>query len=96
MTMFTVRIELHEVYSHKPGQREYTKLHEEMEKHGFSRTILGESGRTFQMPSAEYHLIGDYTLTDIRDRVVIIAQNVWASVCVLVTEGSCAWYLKLV
>ena len=49
MTQFTVRVELHEA-----DWDDYDVLHAEMRKEGFSTTITGSDGKTFELPTAEY------------------------------------------
>jgi hypothetical protein len=55
MTDYIARVELHD---EKEG--DYPKLHAEMEKRGFARTIAAGS-TTYHMPNATYLLIGDQT-----------------------------------
>lgn len=55
MSVFTVRVELH-----KAEGDEYTKLHEEMEKEGFSRRVRNDTG-TYALPTAEYSMIAVLT-----------------------------------
>lgn len=44
MAYFIVRVELH-------GERDYTKLHEAMERFGFSRNIKGSDGKHYRLPN---------------------------------------------
>lgn len=53
MPKYTTRVELH---NHKRG--DYDRLHEEMEKQGFRRTITDENGNEFHLPTAEYNYVG--------------------------------------
>ncbi|WP_343463019.1 DUF2622 domain-containing protein [Pantoea sp.] len=51
MTNYTVRVELHDADS-----GDYNKLHEQMKKQGFSKTIkVGDD--VWELPTAEYSLI---------------------------------------
>ena len=82
MSQFTVRIELHEArWAH------YDTLHAAMARHGFSRLITGDDGRTYQLPWAEYD--STHNLSSLQ--VLGIAQNAAASTgkknSVLVTEA---------
>jgi hypothetical protein len=51
MASFLTRVELYG----SPTSADYLKLHEEMEKRQFSRTIKGDDGKTYHLPTAEYH-----------------------------------------
>jgi hypothetical protein len=57
MANFTVRVELHSA-----TYQDYEILHREMAKVGFTRTILGDNGTTYQLPTAEYVTSGNVTI----------------------------------
>lgn len=62
MAQFITRVELHGVnHDHSA----YQVLHGAMEKAGFSRTIKGSNNITYHLPTAEYNLIGNYTLPQV-------------------------------
>lgn len=50
MAKFITRIELHNA-----GSDDYEKLHEEMEKEGFEKTITSSDGKEYSLPDGEYH-----------------------------------------
>jgi hypothetical protein len=60
MPNFLVRVELHSaVYD------DYVSLHAAMQKVGFSRTIIGSDGITYQLPTAEYYYSGTALLGNV-------------------------------
>jgi len=85
MAKFTVRVELHGV-GH--DSEKYTQLHAEMEKRGFSRTIMfGKT--TYELPTAEYSIGGTYTIDQVLERAKAAALAVMKSeslFSVLVTQ----------
>ena len=86
MAKFTVRVELHGV-GHE--SEKYTLLHAEMEKKGFSRTIMfGKT--TYELPTAEYSIGGAYTIDQVLERAKAAALAVMKSeslFSVLVTQS---------
>ena len=60
MYYFLVRIELHNA-----GLLDYNILHQSMEAFGFKRTIVGDNGVEYHLPTAEYILQGNYTFESI-------------------------------
>ena len=88
MGSFIVRVELHGA-----NWEDYEVLHEAMEMAGFSRTIRGDSGADFHLPTAEYCLIGNFTIDQVRGRAVSATGQTGRSFSVLATESnSSAWY----
>ena len=63
MPSFTTRVMLR-----NPEGSEYDDLHEEMEKRGFSRTIAGSDGTSYELPQAEYDYTGNVTRTQVLDK----------------------------
>lgn len=61
MTAFTTRIELHD----NATWDEYARLHAEMAKRGFTRTIIGSDGVEYELPGAEYDLEANVTSMDV-------------------------------
>jgi hypothetical protein len=55
------RIELHDA----KWVEDYNKLHLAMQEAGFSKTIKGSNGSTYELPTAEYYLDGNYELQDV-------------------------------
>jgi hypothetical protein len=67
MATFVVRIALRHADWH-----DYVNLHEAMESVGFNRTILGDDGRRFHLPDAEYCVQG----TSLKqDQIHALAKN---------------------
>ncbi len=89
MANFTVRVELHSVSD--LNHPSYTKLHAAMEKGGFSRTVLGSSGKRYHLPRAEYDFSSDLTREEVRDKASAIANAVDQDHGVLVTKGDKCW-----
>jgi len=72
--MFLTRVELYG--SHQAGD-DYTQLHAEMEKRGFSRKIKSDNGRWFHLPAAEYWATSDtLAVEQIRDLALAAAKAV--------------------
>ena len=85
MGRFFVRIELH-------NETNYDKLHEEMEKRGFSRTIVGSKKR--HLPTGTYTILSEESCHDVRDSAHGAAKAVNKSADVLaVKAGDWAGYL---
>ncbi len=66
MNSFLTRIELH-----RGSPDDYSVLHTLMEQVGFSRKIRAADGIIYHLPSAEYNIVGNYTLEQVREA----AQN---------------------
>lgn len=81
MAKFTTRVELHGANSD-----DYTKLHSEMERQGFRRTITVD-GTTYHLPTAEYDYKGDITRDQVREKAAYAAGQVKSRFAVLVTEA---------
>lgn len=81
MTRFTIRIELH-----KAEPIDYTALHKAMEGAGFLRTIQSREGKIYELPKAEYSLIGNYTLDQAFAKAKITATTTGDAFSMLVTE----------
>ncbi len=87
MSSFTVRIELHQA-----EWRDYDQLHSAMEQRGFSRQIVADDGKLYQMPWAEYNGSGNLTSVQVRDIARTVADRTGKQNSVLVTEvASRAW-----
>ncbi len=78
MERYTVRIELHDA-----DEKDYERLHEEMDALGFVRTIENKSGTTFHLPPAEYSYRG---VEDI-DTVLTLAKAAAGTVRPLLTPA---------
>lgn len=82
MARFTTRVELHGAKL----EEDYEKLHSEMAKFGFKRTVTSDKGVTYKLPTAEYDIEGAYTIDQIRIFAGAAAAKVRPKYAVLVTE----------
>lgn len=88
MTQFTVRVELHDA-----DWDDYDVLHAEMRKEGFSTTITGSDGKTFELPTAEYCYEGDITRDQLLDKAIAAANRVHRYFGILITKSAGrTWY----
>jgi hypothetical protein len=84
---FTVRVELHNAQ-----WSDYEQLHAAMEQKGFSRQIMSDDGKTYQMPWAEYNGSGSLTSPQVRDIAKAAAETTGKQNSIFVTEAvSRAW-----
>lgn len=67
MAAYLTRVEL---YGDDQAPDDYTRLHEEMEKRKFHRTIVADNGQRSRLPTAEYHSYGELTVDDVRSLAV--------------------------
>ncbi|MDW7782281.1 hypothetical protein [Morganella morganii] len=81
MADYTVRVELRNA-----DWDTYNKLHESMAASGYIRTVVGDDGRRFKLPDAEYVASKGGGLNQVRDEVVRIAKAHNSDPSVLVTE----------
>jgi hypothetical protein len=82
MANFTVRVELHHA-----EWADYERLHAAMEQKGFSRQIISDDGKTYQMPLAEYTGFGNFTSSQVRDIARAAADATGKLNAVFVTEA---------
>lgn len=89
MPSFTTRVVLHDA-----DWDDYTDvLHPAMAKQGFKRTITNSDGKTYDLPDAEYNLIGELTRQQVLDRAKAAAAMTKKKYSVLVTESNGrTWY----
>jgi hypothetical protein len=87
MAKFTVRVELHD------GE-DYNKLHEEMKREGFTKTIIASStGIEYELPMAEYNIETDRTKCQVLNAAKRAANKLGVSFSVLVTKSAGrTWY----
>jgi hypothetical protein len=86
---FITRVELHGA-----TYEDYETLHKAMEREKFARTIAGEGGVVYQLPTAEYSSHGNLSASDVRLLAERAAAQTGRSYCILVTEGTSAWRLQ--
>jgi hypothetical protein len=82
MASFTTRVELHTAKS-----EDYDKLHEYMEKEGFIRTITTDDNITYQLPSAEYIISGNYTRSQTLQKAKAASAKTNKTCSILVTQA---------
>ena len=85
MSHFTTRVELHKAST----SEDYTKLHAEMEKEGFWRTIkLEGETTTYHLPTAEYNYSSnDKTTEQVLELAKKAATRTGKTFMVLVTKS---------
>jgi hypothetical protein len=83
MSMFMTRVELHDA-----TWSDYTRLHAEMRARGFSQTITADDGSTYELPPAEYYLVGQATRADVLSKAKQAAKAVKPSFAAVVTEAA--------
>ena len=94
MALFSTRVELHNAST----AEDYKKLHEEMGKEGFWRTIQLTGGEVYQLPTAEYNFGSNTDSAITTKNVLELAKKAAARTgkifMVLVTksDGMREWY----
>jgi hypothetical protein len=83
MVKFTTRVELHSASL----ESDYEKLHAEMAKENFTRTIVITDGEV-KLPTAEYNKDGKYTKEQVLDSAKRAATKIGKKFSVLVTESN--------
>jgi hypothetical protein len=77
MPQFIIRIELHQAKG-----EDYRKLHSAMGHHGFLRTITGQDGIVYLLPTAEYLRFGPrLTAEKFREDAIaigLVTRHIWA------------------
>ena len=90
MALFTTRILL----KGNPEESEYDLLYSEMEKRGFARTIESDTGTVYNLPNAEYNLMGSFTRSEVLNlarEAVDTLQNRAAEILVTESKGR-SWH----
>jgi hypothetical protein len=85
MAAFTTRVELHSAI-----YQDYVTLHAAMERRNFSRTIRGDNGRTYHLPTAEYVSSGNIDRMGVLALAQAAVRETGKSGSILVTEAT-AW-----
>ena len=68
---------------------DYTKLHAEMERHGFYRMVRGHDGKTiYALPTGTYHRTSAGTATAVRNAARLAAQATGLKSVVLTVEAA--------
>lgn len=90
MANFSVRVELHGA-----SWDDYEVLHAEMADRGFSREITGSSGRSYQLPTAEYVIQENWDLETVRTLAAQAAEVTGRKFGVFVTQYSLSGWVGL-
>jgi Endoribonuclease GhoS len=89
MTTFITRVELHGA-----DYNDYQNLHAAMARAGFVRTIVGDDGQTYKLPTAEYRIESSSTALLVRDAAKTAANTTGRNSWVLTSQSvTTAWYL---
>ncbi len=81
--MYLVRIELHHA-----AYDDYQALYAEMDRGGFSRTVTGDDGTVYRLPTAEYYYYGgSRTCEQARDSAKAAADSTGNSSAVIVADA---------
>lgn len=84
MANFTIRVELHGNNSIE----KYNILHEEMFKNDFSKTIIGQNGLEYYLPSAEYNITSNLTNKLLLENINKIVSQITNDYSVLITRSA--------
>lgn len=80
---FTIRVHLNDAQA-----TSYAKLHEKLAKKGYTKSIVGRSGKTYLLPDADYILESILDERGVANEVVAIANSISPSSSVLVTKSA--------
>lgn len=90
MAKFITRVELHGAL-----EGDYDRLHREMGLRKFTRTIVSDQGDTYRLPSAEYFLSSELSVTQVRNLASEAATATGRGHWVLTSQyEAAAWVLK--
>ena len=81
MAHYTTRVELHGA-----GEADYQTLQAAMEELGFSRTITGHDGATYQLPASEFNFEGEISIDTVLDKAKYAAETTDRECEILVSE----------
>ena len=87
MAHFTIRVVLHD----NATWQDYTNLASNMAARGMTDVIVGNDGRHYKMPPAEYTHTGSATIEQVRTAAVEAATKTGKRHAVLVTQGVRVW-----
>lgn len=83
MATFLVRVELHGA-----SGKDYDVLHVAMERVGFSRTIVSDTGVRYHLPTAEYEAVGNHTREEVLEAAKGAAGTTGKKFGVIVTQSA--------
>ncbi len=88
MAQFLTRVELH-----KSVETDYDTLHSAMTKQGFAKTITGESGTIYKLPTAEYLFDGDTTKEAVFEKANSAAKSTGKSYWIITVHSNGSMFL---
>jgi hypothetical protein len=88
MSKYAVHVELRNY----PTSQQFIQLDAAMEKLGFDRTIVGWGQVKYQLPTAEYYIISDYTPEALTILVYNAAKLIDPECAVLTIEVNNIWW----
>ena len=83
MNNYITRIELHYAL-----EQDYQTLHNQMSQSGFSRTIMGDNGVAYMLPTATYSYQGSANIDDVYNAAANAANTTGKSSWILVSQTS--------
>ena len=92
MAQFITRIELHGT---NHNETPYQILHDAMAANGFKRTIAGETGAVYHLPTAEYEITGNYTTRTVLESAKQAASLTNKTFSIIVNEIRLASFYNL-
>lgn len=81
MSHFPTRIELHKAIF----PDDYNRLHKAMQLKGFTNSIMTDDGKTFELPTAEYHMIDNSTVDKVYNLAVEAANSIGKAYWIITT-----------
>ncbi|HXP67887.1 MAG TPA: type V toxin-antitoxin system endoribonuclease antitoxin GhoS [Candidatus Dormibacteraeota bacterium] len=88
MANYIARVELH-----KASDDDYEELHDEMSKRGFTRTIKGDNGSTYHLPTGTYAVANSSVMLQTAcDAAIEAAKETGKAYSLIVADwGSAQW-----
>ncbi len=82
MTMFTIRVELHDA-----TWDDYTRLHAQLAARGITDVVVSDQGVKYKMSPAEYNYVGVRTIDDVQQQAEAAARAVGKRHAVFTSEA---------
>ncbi len=90
MANFMTRVELHGA-----SYQDYVNLHAYMTQEGFTNRIRGDDGAVYQLPPAEYDLITNCTMDQVREKASRAVRKTFKTFAVVVSMYTGAAWMGL-
>jgi len=81
--MFTTRIVLKDA-----DWEDYVGLHKLMATQGFTKNITSDDGIVYELPDAEYNLVGELTISDAYEKAKAAADKTKLKYSILVSQAT--------